>query len=71
MTLFRIFFLDKNSADKIFYQASIACKENNELNMSFLFMNRFLDITEAIDDGSIENISNNEFIGTTIPTPYK
>eukprot|EP00913_Durusdinium_trenchii_P007895 g7407.t1 len=36
--------------DLAFYSAGLDCKEAGMINMSFFFLNRFLDIADAIDD---------------------
>ncbi|BBM98035.1 intraflagellar transport protein 172 [Marchantia polymorpha subsp. ruderalis] len=37
-------------ADKVFYEAGIASKQLGWQNMAFMFLNRYLDITEAMDE---------------------
>ena len=36
--------------DRAFYDAGIACREEGWLNLSFIFLNRYLDINDAIID---------------------
>merc|ERR1712048_1110821 len=36
--------------DRAFYEAGLDCKQANMVNMAFFFLNRFLDIADAIDD---------------------
>jgi len=53
--------------DRAFYEAGLHCKKAQLLNMTFIFWNRLLDLTEAIDEGSIEVMDNSDFQGTDIP----
>lgn len=39
--------------DKAFYQAGLACREQGNINLSFLLFNRYVDISEAIDCADI------------------
>lgn len=58
-------------ADKAFYEAGIACKEANSLNMAFVFLNRYLDLTEAMEDPESGNIiENSDFVDTDIPYDF-
>ena len=36
--------------DRAFYEAGRDCKNANLVNMAFFFLNRFLDIADAIED---------------------
>mgnify|MGYP000140699940 FL=1 len=57
--------------DKAFYDAGMACKEEGWHNMAFIFLNRYLDIAEAIDDpdtGAAALGDNTDFELTDIPT---
>jgi len=58
-------------ADRAFYEAGMACRERNWLSMAFVFLNRYLDLSEAIDDGDISMVDNSDFVGTDIPTPME
>lgn len=58
-------------ADKLFYEAGIACREVNQLNMAFVFLNRYLDIADEIDSGSAEILENLDFEKTDIPFDIK
>ena len=40
------------------------------INMSFFFLNRFLDIADAIEDPENAAIDNTDFMDTDIPSPY-
>merc|ERR1711959_267620 len=48
----------------------MACKNANLLNMGFAFLNYYLDLSEAIEDGNIEYFDNSDFNGTEIPSPF-
>ncbi|XP_078486595.1 intraflagellar transport protein 172 homolog [Ciona intestinalis] len=54
-------------ADKAFYEAGLYCKANDQLNMAFVFWNRYLDLSEAIEEGSLDLIDNSDFQETDIP----
>jgi intraflagellar transport protein 172 len=56
--------------DKAFYDAGMDCKNANMVNMSFFFLNRFLDIADAIEDPENAQIDNTDFMDTDIPSPY-
>ena len=54
-------------ADKAFYEAGMACKNMNWENMAFVFLNRYLDLYEAIEERSLDNLDNTDFADTDIP----
>ncbi|ESP05446.1 hypothetical protein LOTGIDRAFT_228027 [Lottia gigantea] len=54
-------------ADKAFYEAGTMCKAAGSENMAFVFLNRCLDITEAIEDGSLDMLDHSDFQDTDIP----
>jgi len=56
--------------DRAFFDAGVDCKVANMINMSFFFLNRFLDIADAIDDPENAAIDNTDFMETDIPSPY-
>mmetsp|Transcript_43825 Transcript_43825/g.127597 ORF Transcript_43825/g.127597 Transcript_43825/m.127597 type:complete len:803 (-) Transcript_43825:142-2550(-) len=56
--------------DRAFYNAGMDCKAAKMTNMSFFFFNRFLDISDAIDDPENAAIDNSDFMDTDIPSPY-
>lgn len=56
--------------DRAFYEAGIDCKAAGMINMAFFFLNRFLDIADAIDDPENAQIDNTDFLDTDIPSPY-
>jgi intraflagellar transport protein 172 len=55
--------------DQAFYQAGLDCRDANMINMAFLFLNRFLDISDAIEDPDNAGIDNMDFKDTDIPDP--
>ena len=54
-------------ADKAFYEAGMACKNMNWENMAFVFLNRYLDLYEAIEERTLDNLDNTDFAETDIP----
>lgn len=56
--------------DLAFFEAGVDCKSAGMINMSFFFLNRFLDIADAIDDPENAAIDNTDFMETDIPSPY-
>eukprot|EP00928_Gymnodinium_smaydae_P061483 TRINITY_DN45540_c0_g1_i1.p1 TRINITY_DN45540_c0_g1~~TRINITY_DN45540_c0_g1_i1.p1 ORF type:complete len:1813 (+),score=398.59 TRINITY_DN45540_c0_g1_i1:155-5440(+) len=56
--------------DRAFYDAGLDCKAAGMINMSFFFLNRFLDIADAIEDPDNAQIDNTDFMDTDIPSPY-
>jgi len=59
-------------ADRTFYEAGMSCKEMSWQNMAFVFLNRYLDLSEAIEDGERTSgvLDNTDFQGTEIPYDY-
>lgn len=35
--------------------------------MAFVFLNRYLDLSEAIEEGNLDGIDNTDFSGTDVP----
>ncbi|XP_076806393.1 intraflagellar transport protein 172 homolog [Clavelina lepadiformis] len=54
-------------ADKAFYEAGLHCKAIDQLNMAFVFWNRYLDLSEAIEEGTLDMIDNSDFQNTDVP----
>ncbi|CAH8497562.1 unnamed protein product [Dicrocoelium dendriticum] len=56
-------------ADKVFYEAGMQCREMGWNNMAFVFLNRYLDLVEAIEDpdGTADALDTSDFQGTDIP----
>jgi len=59
-------------ADMAFYEAGMACKGHGDLNMAFVFLNRFLDISEAVEehDTTSTTLDNSDFADTEIPFDF-
>jgi len=56
--------------DRAFYDAGLDCKDAKMVNMAFFFLNRFLDLADAIEDPDNAAIDNTDFMETDIPSPY-
>ncbi|KAK3595246.1 hypothetical protein CHS0354_010853 [Potamilus streckersoni] len=54
-------------ADKGFYEAGMMCRAVGWDNMAFVFLNRYLDIAEAIEEGSLDMLDHSDFQDTDIP----
>uniref|UniRef100_A0A0K0EBD8 Intraflagellar transport protein 172 homolog n=1 Tax=Strongyloides stercoralis TaxID=6248 RepID=A0A0K0EBD8_STRER len=65
-------YIDLLPADKVFYEAGIACKNFDEKyeNMAFTFLNMYLDVIDAIEDNDPSIVDNSIFVSTDIPTQY-
>jgi intraflagellar transport protein 172 len=59
--------------DRAFYDAGIACRDAPvpQPNLAFFYLNRFLDICDAIEDPDSTEIDNSDFLNTDLPTPYE
>jgi intraflagellar transport protein 172 len=60
-------YTDVIPADRAFYQAGLHCKSVGWESMAFVFFNRFLDLSEAIEEGSIDLVDNSDLADTDIP----
>ncbi|BFY99323.1 hypothetical protein BsWGS_02362 [Bradybaena similaris] len=54
-------------ADKAFYEAGMLCRSLGWENMAFVFLNRYLDIGEAMEEGSLDMLDHSDFQDTDIP----
>jgi len=67
-------YLREVPADRAFYEAGMACKAQGGegLNMGFVFLNRYLDITEAVEEHepSSTSLDNSDFANTEIPFDF-
>ncbi|XP_069742704.1 intraflagellar transport protein 172 homolog isoform X3 [Narcine bancroftii] len=54
-------------ADKAFYEAGMAAKTVGWENMAFIFLNRFLDLSDAIEEGNLDALDHSDFQQTDIP----
>lgn len=50
--------------DKAFYLAGMACREQGNINLAFMLLNRYVDITEAIDSNDSSMMDNTEYHDT-------
>jgi intraflagellar transport protein 172 len=58
--------------DKAFHQAGIMARDQGHDNLAFVLLNRYIDLTEAIEEGSIDNIDNADFAdATNVPFPFE
>eukprot|EP00111_Clytia_hemisphaerica_P000435 TCONS_00001218-protein len=60
-------YCDLIPCDKAFYEAGIHCKGVGWENMAFVFLNRYLDLSEGIEDGNLDAIDNTDIMDTDIP----
>jgi intraflagellar transport protein 172 len=51
--------------DKLFYQAGEACKKQGHTNLAFVLLNRYVDLTEAIEEGDSNLLDNSDFASAT------
>ncbi|XP_061559670.1 LOW QUALITY PROTEIN: intraflagellar transport protein 172 homolog [Phycodurus eques] len=54
-------------ADRAFYEAGLACRAAGWENMAFIFLNHFLDLCDAIADGTLDCLDHSDFSDTDIP----
>ena len=57
-------------ADKAFFEAGSAWRTAGALNMAFVFLNRYLDLSEAMEDPEGFAIENSDFVDTDIPYEF-
>lgn len=67
MSLLR--YIDLIAPDKLFYLAGMACRNATQLSPAFVYLNRYLDLSEAIEDGDSFMLDNSDFADTDIPSP--
>jgi intraflagellar transport protein 172 len=61
---------DVVAADKLFYVAGQACKAMGHTSLAFVLLNRYVDLTEAIEEGSAALLENSDFAAATaVPFP--
>lgn len=60
-------------ADKAFLEAGMAWKEAGRLNMAFVMLNRYLDLSDALDepDSSAAVLENADFAATDVPYDFR
>ncbi|KAG8304547.1 hypothetical protein J6590_091435 [Homalodisca vitripennis] len=54
-------------ADKAFYEAGMHTREVDRDSEAFVFLNHYLDIVEAIEDGSLDSLDYSDFGNTDFP----
>uniref|UniRef100_A0A4W5KBN0 Intraflagellar transport protein 172 homolog n=1 Tax=Hucho hucho TaxID=62062 RepID=A0A4W5KBN0_9TELE len=54
-------------ADKAFYEAGMAARALGWENMAFIFLNRFLDLSDGIEEGNLDTLDHSDFQDTDIP----
>ncbi|KAI8928779.1 hypothetical protein BC831DRAFT_447367 [Entophlyctis helioformis] len=54
-------------ADRAFLEAGQAAKNAGMNNMAFVCWNRFLDLSEAIEEGNLSMLENTDFVNTDVP----
>lgn len=59
-----------SSAQLLCVSAGHANQEDGRLNMAFVFLNRYLDLTEAMDDPDAGPLENADFVDTDIPFDF-
>jgi intraflagellar transport protein 172 len=75
LTLLRYSVLEKGDgdihtlipADKIFYKAGILCKEICNERLTFMMLNRYVDILEAMEENDFTDFAHDDFERTNIP----
>ena len=60
-------YTDLLPADKCFYEAGSAAREHGWGGMAFVFLNRFLDLCDAIDEQNLDGLDHTDFLDTDIP----
>jgi len=50
--------------DKAFYQAGVTCREQGNTNLAFMLLNRYVDITDAVDSQDASFLDNTEYHDT-------
>ena len=53
--------------DRAFFQAGVACLDAEKVSPGFVFLNHFLDLVDAIEQGLVE-LDHSQLEGTDIPT---
>lgn len=54
-------------ADRGFYEAGMTCNKIGWEGMAFVFLNRYLDLSEAITEQDLGGLDNSDFVGTDVP----
>ena len=53
--------------DRTFYEAGIMCRKVGWNEMSMMFLNRYLDVVDAIEERNPEMLATSDFVETDIP----
>jgi intraflagellar transport protein 172 len=53
--------------DRTFYEAGIWCRQVGWNDMSMMFLNRYLDVVDAIEEHNPELLATSDFVDTDIP----
>jgi intraflagellar transport protein 172 len=56
-------------ADRAFLDAGVAARKRGALSLAFVMLNRYLDLSEAVDEGDAAGVDNTDFVGTDVPPP--
>eukprot|EP01029_Cantina_marsupialis_P015583 TRINITY_DN3415_c0_g1_i3.p1 TRINITY_DN3415_c0_g1~~TRINITY_DN3415_c0_g1_i3.p1 ORF type:complete len:801 (+),score=314.00 TRINITY_DN3415_c0_g1_i3:205-2607(+) len=58
-------------AERLFYFAGVACKDNDERSDAFVYFNRFVDLIEVINkESDIDMLDNTDFLETGLPSVF-
>ena len=58
---------DRLPIDRVFYEAGIMCRKVGWNEMSMTFLNRYLDVVDAIEERNPDMLATSEFVETDIP----
>lgn len=53
--------------DRTFYEAGMMCRKVGWNEMSMAFLNRYLDVVDAIEEKSLDLLATSDFVDTDIP----
>lgn len=53
--------------DRAFYEAGITCRKVGWNEMSMMFLNRYLDVVDAIEERNPDMLATSDFVETDIP----
>lgn len=53
--------------DRAFYEAGIMCRKVGWNEMSMMFLNRYLDVVDAIEERNPDMLATSDFVETDIP----
>jgi len=63
-------YCDCMAVDRVFYNAGLECKDLDQKSLAFFYLNRYLDLVDAIQDPDNSTIDDSDFEGTDIPSPF-